>query len=294
MTILKLLIGCYGGGIGIALLRGFRRHREPITPRQRRIFLGGGFVFYILDALGLGSFAPTMAAFKLTKVVDDERMLGTMDVCATLPTMLEALLFLKVVEVDTLTLISMYVAGVLGAFAGGRVAVRLPVRPLRIAMGTALTLTGIMMLMSKFGLMPLGGEATGLTGGKLVIGCAGSFIFAALLPLGIGNYAPTMVLVYLLGMHPAAAFPIMMGLGFFGLASSSVPYLRAERLHYHGALLYTLAALAAVVIAVYLIGSLPLGLLQWLVIAVVFYTAVILFVQAFGRGSRAHGESAAR
>ena len=102
----------------------------------------------------------------------------------------------------------------------------MPVKALRITMGVGLLSAGALMMMSKFGLMPLGGNAIGLHGIKLVIACIGSFILAALLTVGIGNYAPTMVMVYMLGMNPAVAFPIMMGLGALEYAMAHFHTLR--------------------------------------------------------------------
>ncbi len=283
---LKIIIGCYGAVIGGWVIKGYIRHKENVTTRQKCFFGVFGFVIYVMDALGIGSFSPTLAGFKLTKTVDDRLIPGTMDCAATPPTALEAILFMTVVQVEPLTLVTMCITGIAGALVGSKAAVKLPLRPLQIAMGSGLFAVGIMLVMSKFGLMPLGGDAMGLHGMKLVIACAVGFILASLLSVGIGNYAPTMVLVYLLGMNPAAAFPIMMSLGAFGLASASIPYLQAERVNYTAVVFYTIPALIGVYIAVKFIGSLPLSALQWLVIVVVFYSSFVLLYQALYKTER--------
>ena len=136
------------------------------------------------------------------------------------------------------------------------------------------------MLMSKFNLMPLGGDAIGLHGIKLAIACICSFILGALLTVGIGNYAPTMCLVYMLGMSPRVSFPIMMGLGFLGVVSGSFPYFQSGRYHKHAAFAFALAGIPGVLLAAFVVKSMPLGILQWLVIVVVIYTSINLFIEA--------------
>ena len=176
------------------------------------------------------------------------------------------------------TLFGMYITGILGALIGGKVAGKLPVRILRFTMGTGLIIAAVLMLLSKFQLMPIGGEALGLHGIKLVIACICSFILGSLLTVGIGNYAPTMCLVYLLGMSPRVSFPIMMGLGFLGVASGSFPYFQSGRYHKYAAFAFALAGIPGVFLAAFVVKSMPLGILQWLVIVIAFYTSIVLFL----------------
>src|SRR5262245_43409953 len=86
----------------------------PRTPNLKCTLLG--FVTNFFDTLGVGSFAPTTSAFKLFKLVDDERIPGTLNAGHALPTITQALIFITVVEVDPTTLITMIVASMLGAW----------------------------------------------------------------------------------------------------------------------------------------------------------------------------------
>jgi len=52
------------------------------------------------------------------------------------------------------------------------------------------------------GLFPGGGEAHGLTGALLAAGIAATSRLGALMTLGIGLYAPCMIMISLLGMNP--------------------------------------------------------------------------------------------
>ncbi len=65
---------------------------------------------------------------------------------------------------------------------------------------------------------------------KLVLGLAGNFMLGALMTLGIGLYAPCMILVGLLGMNATAAFPIMMGSCAFLMPIASAKFVQKQRL----------------------------------------------------------------
>lgn len=284
LTIIRTVFAAYGVALSFLMGRDFLRNREKdMTGLQYGVFYGVGFVANFFDVLGIGSLAPTLATYKLTKTVKDDLIPGTLVIGCAIPVLLEAFLFISAVEVETITLLVFYATGIAGAVIGGTVAGKLPVKVLRITMGCGLLVAATLMFLSKMGLYPLGGDLIGLTGGKLIIAAVASFILGALLTVGIGNYAPTMCLVYLLGMSPAVAFPIMMGLGFLGVANGSFPYYRSGRFHHHATFAFTAAGILGVLVAFYIVKSLPLGALQWLVIAVAVYTGISMLIQAFSK-----------
>ena len=81
----------------------------------------------------------------------------------------------------------------------------------------------------------------------------------------------------LLGMDPRAAFPIMMGSGAFVATVAGVRFVGAGRFHWRAALGLTVGGIPGVAVAVWLVKSLPLDALRWLVLAVVIYAAATLF-----------------
>lgn len=281
LRFIQIFIGAFAVLQGFFLTKGFLTKREKnLTAKQHCVFWGTGFILNFFDYLGIGSLAPTMSAYKLSKTVEDDLIPGTLVVGCAVPVAMEALVSLTIIEVELPTLFGMYITGILGALIGGKVAGKLPVRILRFTMGTGLIIAAVLMLLSKFQLMPIGGEALGLHGIKLVIACICSFILGSLLTVGIGNYAPTMCLVYLLGMSPRVSFPIMMGLGFLGVASGSFPYFQSGRYHKYAAFAFALAGIPGVFLAAFVVKSMPLGILQWLVIVIAFYTSIVLFLEA--------------
>lgn len=240
-----------------------------------------GFATNFFDTLGIGSFAPTVALNKFMKMgVRDKELPGLLNVADTLPVMCEAVIFTTVIEVDPVTLISMLAAAALGSYLGAGVIAKMDEVKIQKVMGLALLITAVLMLLKQLGLMPGGGDAIGLSGVKLVIGVVGNFILGALMSAGIGLYAPCMALVYFLGMNPQVAFPIMMGSCATLMPVGSVKFIKEGAYPRKAALIIALSGTVGVFVAAYLVKSLPMDILTWLVIAVIFYTSASMLMAA--------------
>lgn len=235
-----------------------------------------GFATNFFDTLGIGSFAPTTALFKAFKQVNDRIIPGTLNVSMTIPVVLMAFIFMTVIEVEPITLIAMLVAATLGAWIGAGIIAKLPEKKIQLIMGIALFVAAFLMFSSRMGWMPGGGEAIGLTGINLIIGIVGHFILGALMTAGIGLYAPSMALVYFLGMSPAVAFPIMMGACAFLMPVASVKFVKEQAYNKKASVAITLTGIVAVFIAAFIVKSLPLDMLRWLVIIVILYTSTTM------------------
>jgi uncharacterized membrane protein YfcA len=266
-----------------AISRGDGHRRQLPGP----LGVGIGFFTNFLDTLGIGSFATTSSLFKLCSLVPDEQIPGTMNVGHTLPTVTEAFIYVGLVQVDTTTLVSLIAASAVGAWLGAGVVSHWPRRKVQIGMGSVLLLAACLMLMSLFHWGPGGGNAMGLTGSKLVAGILGNALLGALMTLGIGLYAPCMILIYLLGMNPLAAFPIMMGSCAFLMPVGSARFIRTGSYNLKSALGLAIGGIPGVLIAAFIVKSLPLDAVKWLVIAVVIYTSFMMLRSAHKeRGTR--------
>jgi uncharacterized membrane protein YfcA len=250
--------------------------REKPKPIDYLIGLGVNF----LDTLGIGSFATMSACFKIFGLVRDEQIPGTLNVSATIPGIIEAFIYIAVVDVEVTTLIAMISASVVGAWLGAGVVSRWPRRKIQIGMALALTTTGAFGLATQLHLLPGGGELLGLTGTKLLLAVGANVVLGALMTLGIGFFAPCMMVIFLLGMNAKAAFPIMMGSVAFLGPVASLPFLRRGAYNFRAALGLTLGGIPGVLLAAFLVRSLPLGAVRWLVIVVVFYTALMMLRSA--------------
>ena len=237
-----------------------------------------GFVTAFFDTLGIGSFATTTSIYKLRAMVPVKLMPGTLNVGHTLPTITQAFIYTRIVPVESKTLVAMIVAACLGAWLGVGVVVRWPRRNIQIGMGIALLIAALVFLMQQLNLFPGGGATLGLGGARLWIALAGNFVLGVLMMLGIGLYAPCMILVSLLGMNPAAAFPIMMGSCAFLMPVSSVRFVRTRTYHPRAALGLALGAVPGVLLAAFVFGSLSMTAVRWLVIVVVLYTSINMLV----------------
>jgi uncharacterized membrane protein YfcA len=258
--------------------------RAPGVPSAFEILLG--FVTNFFDTLGIGSFAPTTAIFKFRRMVPDEQIPGTLNVGDSLPTLMEAFLFIAFVQVDVLTLVLMMAASVCGAWFGAGIVARWPRRKVQIGMGVALVTAAFFFLMSNLNvsLVPAG-TALVLQGWKLAGGVAGSLALGALMTLGIGLFAPCMILVSLLGMNPKAAFPIMMGSCAFLMPVASARFIRIGSYSPRQALGLALGGIPGVLVAALIVKSLPLNAVRWLVLVAVLYAAVTMLRSAAGEKS---------
>jgi uncharacterized membrane protein YfcA len=232
-----------------------------------------GFGANFLDALGIGSFATTTAAYKVRNTVPDERIPGTLNVGHAPPTIVEALIYITIIHVDLVTLVALIASATVGAWLGAGIVSQWSRRRVQRGMAIALLLTALIIVLRQVHLFPVGGDALGLAGPWLVVGCLANGLFGALMTLGVGLYAPCMGMVYLLGMNPTAAFPIMMGSCAVLMPIASIRFMRAGAYDKRAAVGLALGGIPGVLVAAFLVKSLPLDVVRWLVVGVILFTA---------------------
>jgi uncharacterized membrane protein YfcA len=260
------------------LAAGGHGSHEPVWPAPIQLFIGAITNFF--DTLGIGSFAPTTAIFKFFKIVPDRLIPGTLNVGHTLPTITQAFIYTLAIDVEIATLVLMIGAAVAGAWLGAGIVAGWPKRNIQIGMGCALLVAA-----GLFAWRNLGGGASevgtlGLQGIKLALGLAGNFALGALMTLGIGLYAPCMILVGLLGMNASAAFPIMMGSCAFLMPISSAKFVQKNAYELRPALALGLAGIPAVLIAALIVVQMDVTTMRWLVVGVVAIAAVMMLRSA--------------
>ena len=97
---------------------------------------------------------------------------------------------------------------------------------------------------------------------------------------GIGLYAPCMALVYLLGMSPLVAFPIMMGSCAYLMPVASIKFVKEGAYNKIASLAIAIFGLLGVWVAFKFVSGLDLTILKWLVVCVMAYTSVSLALAA--------------
>jgi len=263
------------------LIKDVRRHKnvlEKVSVWKTAII---GFVVNFFDVLGIGAFAPQTALLKFTKQTEDRIMPGTLNVTNTVPVLIQAIIFIQIVEVEALTLISMIVSATIGAILGANIVSSLPVKSIRLVMGFALLITAFFMFARQMNWIEGGGEAISLSGTKLVIAVLVNFVLGALMTAGIGLYAPCMALVFALGMSPLVAFPIMMGSCAFLMPPASAKFISKGAYNRKASIVMAIPGVIAVLIAAYFVKSLPLDTLKIVVIIVILITSAMMFRDAF-------------
>jgi uncharacterized membrane protein YfcA len=270
-TVLLLVLGALAAVYAVAW--GRRLGAPQPEPRSLWWSVAVGAVTNFFDTLGVGSFAPTTAAFRFLGLVPDRVIPGTLNVGHALPSVAQALIFIAIVEVGPWTLATMIAAAMAGAWFGAGVVSSWPRRRVQVGMGLALLVAaGLMVRQSLVG-APGGADALSLDGPLLAIGLAGNFVLGALMMLGVGLYAPCMILVSLLGMNAKAAFPIMMGSCAFLMPVAGWRFITRAAYAPRAALGLTLGGIPAVLVAAFVVRALSLEAVRMLVLGVAVYTA---------------------
>jgi uncharacterized membrane protein YfcA len=286
-TALLVALGLFGLYYVVLFVWGLRTGKgadgKPNVPTPLGLIVG--FVTNFFDTLGIGSYAPTTAMFKFTKIVPDEKIPGTLNVGHTIPTVIEAFLFTQLVQVDAKTLVLMIAAAVAGAWLGAGYVATWSRRRVQLGMGLALIVAAMLFTIKNVDAMraaPIfpGGTALALSGTLLVVGIAVNFALGALMTIGIGMYAPSLILVSMLGMNPTAAFPIMMGSCAFLMPVANGPFIRKSAFNARAALGLLIGGIPGVLVAYYVVKSLNLVTVRWLVVVVVLYTSIMMLRSA--------------
>ena len=285
MSIAKILVWVliiWTAVFGVYYVRDVLKHKEDFKNIKYVPTIIIGVLANFFDTLGIGSYATSTTAFKFTKTCPDDLIPGTLNVAYAIPGVGEAVVFIQKVTVDPLTLVLMIAAAILGAVIGASVVSKWDLKKVRIALGCALIALAIVMICKLLGVGPFGivGTATGLTGIKLVIGVIANFVLGALMIVGLGLYATCMALVLLLGMSTDVAFPIMMGSCAFLMPSAGIKFVKEGKYNRATSLVLTIFGVIGVLIACFIITSLPLTTLTWIVTAVMVICAIIFFKDA--------------
>jgi len=284
MTIVRILLAALvASGLLLAVRWTMATRRgvatgggAPPTPLDLLI----GFVTNFFDTLGIGSFAPTTAWLKLRRLVPDRFIPVTLNTGHALPSVVQALIFITLVRVDPFLLAACIVSAVCGATLGAPLVLRLPVRVVQGVVGVALLIAATIYALANLGMMPAGGDALALPQNLFIIAVVVHFVLGALMTFGIGMYAPSLMMLSLMGLNPTAAFPIMMGACAFLMPVSGLRFLRSEGIDLRVLLGITLGGIPAVLLAAYIVKSLPLVGLRWGVVVVVLYAAALLLRSA--------------
>ncbi|MFL6763570.1 MAG: TSUP family transporter [Sphingomicrobium sp.] len=246
------------------------------SPKPEAILLGAIVSFF--DTLGIGSFAPTTAWLKFRNMVPDRLIPPTMLVGLSPPAMAESVIFLILlgVKVDPVLLIGCAIAVLLGGLVGAPLVAQCRVWIVQTVVAIGLLLAAVAYAMTNLHLFPGGGTAAGLPLTLTIVAIAANFGFGILLNFGVGNYAPTLVTLSLMGMDPRLIFPIMAAGAAVTGAGACVRHIQMGKMDLRVVIGLGLGGIPAVLVAAFIVKTMPLELLRWLVIVVVLYAAAVM------------------
>jgi uncharacterized membrane protein YfcA len=278
--------------LGLAILVfGFILVRATIarraTPNLEAAVVGAVVSFF--DTLGIGSFAPTTAWLKFRKIVPDRLIPPTMLVGLTPPSMAESIIFLILlgVLVDPVLLVGCVLALLMGGLLGAPLVARTRVWIIQAVVAVALVMAAAAYAMTNLHWFPGGGTASSLPLALMIAAIAANFVFGLLLNFGVGNYAPTLVMLSLMGMDPRLCFPIMAGGAALTGAGASIRHIQIGQIDLRIVGGLAIGGIPAVLVAAYIVKTMPLEPLRWLVIVVVIYAAAVM-AHASWLGRREH------
>lgn len=286
---LLLLIVLVNGLYAVRFILDFLKHqKETWAEPGNNVFLAvWGALCFFMSTFGISDFALSTVLYRARKFLDDKKLPGTLNTQCAIPVAVMALAYISSIKVEPMTLILCIAAQMVGAYLGPRFVVRLPAATIRKFMGIGLCLAAFFILAGKFNLVPSGGDATGLHGGKLILAIGLLALYGALNNVGIGSYAPTMATIYALGVNPAVAFPIMMGACTFSVPLGAMEFVRLGQYGRKITFFSSLFGIAGVLSAVYIVKGLNLSMLQWVVAAVVLYAGATMLFEDMKKSAEA-------
>lgn len=248
---------------------------QRTVPTKEAMLLGCVVSFF--DTLGIGSFAPTTAWLKFRKLVPDRLIPPTMLVGLTWSVFAESIIFLKLIAVDPVLLVGCAIGVLVGGLVGAPLVAHARTWIVQLVVGIALVMAAIAYTMVNRNWMPAGGTAVSLPLAFTILAIAANFVIGILLNFGVGNYAPTLIILSLMGMNPRAIFPIMAaGAAVMG-AGACIRHIQMGKIDLRVVLGLGIGGIPGVLAAAFIVWKIPIDLLRWLIVVVVLYTAVVMF-----------------
>jgi uncharacterized membrane protein YfcA len=255
----------------------YYKHSEHLSPLSQIKIAFIGLISNFLDTIGIGSFAVIVAMRSLLGVMpDDVRLIGTMNIQAMVTALIQALIFLHFVPLDIVTLIIAIIMISLGGFLSGLVAVRIDKKLVHMIMLIAFIITGVLLFLSQLNILEIGGSGTAIRGTRLVIFAIFMLVSGTLPAFGVGYYSLIKASIFLFGVNPIVAFPIMASASAFQMPVTSVTFITKAKFYFKSTIILTIFGTLGVLMAVPIITSVNTYTLKWILLGIVIYNIIVL------------------
>lgn len=247
-----------------------------ISVKQKIQLTLSGVIAFVADTLGIGSFAVNIALAKLFKTFDDDELPPMVNGAQIIPGAIESLFFMKWVNVDIKTLIILVLGTCLGGLLGGHVVSRLSKQAIRSMMVVCFGLIMFLLVSKEMQWLPVGGNLVALTSYKLLFGFIAMIVCGALTSAGIGLFAMVQGVLFLLGVSPAVAFPIMTTAGAMQQPLTTLVFLKQNKIPLKKTLLVSLGGCFGVLLAIPIFSALSVNVLHQLLLGILTYNIIMI------------------
>lgn len=271
-----LLIAVYAGILG----RDLWKNRSRIKEEKGNVLVicAATACIQFLATFGISDFNVSIPIYRGAKWVEDERLPGTLLNAAVVPGAMIAILYVSGTAVDTATLLGCIIAQSFGAAIGGRIVSGMKGENIKKAMAIALLASVAVIVIRTLSSGSEGGSLTGFGIGTLAWLIPVYILFGIATTLGFGVKALSMALLMTLGLSADCVLPVVIGACGFGAGSGAIQFIKKDRYQRKIALCSSLAGVVGVVIGANFVKGLPTDVLQWIMVAVMLYTAVTMLV----------------
>lgn len=247
-----------------------------LTPSDYSKLIGSGFLAFIADTIGIGSFAVNIALAKLLNTFPDEELPPMVNGAQVMPGVLESIFFMQLIDVDLMTLVTLVAGTCIGGLLGGGVMSRLSKQAIRLAMLICFSLIIVLLLGHQFHLLPIGGDLVALHSWKLVIGFVGMILCGALTSVGIGLFAMIQGVLFLLNVSPLVAFPIMTTAGAMQQPLTTLMFLQQKKIPVKKTLILSCGGCLGVLLVLPVFRYLTASWLHSLLIGILIYNLIAI------------------
>ncbi len=269
-----LVLSCWC--VGVMLYQYKKQPQQPIPLQERAKLVVSGVLAFISDTIGVGSFAVNIALAKLLNTFKDEELPAMNNGAQVIPGAIESLLFMQVVQVDWITLGTLVLGTCIGGVLGGHIVTRLSQQAIRVAMMCCFGLIMSLLLGNELHILPMGGELTALKGHSLIIGFFAMIICGSLTTVGIGLFAMIQGVLFILGVSPVVAFPIMTTAGAMQQPLTTLVFLKQKKVPLKKTLILSVSGIIGVFIALPIVSHMSSSWLHRLLIGIMIYNFIAI------------------
>lgn len=273
-AVIILTIACVLYMFKQLFVSGEVKHKQPLSMTLKLGF--SGVVAFLADTVGVGSFAVNIAICRTLKLVEDAQLPALINGAQVIPGAIEAVFFLTAIKVDALTLCVLVLGAALGGFLGGFFASKVKPTVIRLFMIFAFSGMVILLLTNIFQWIPIGGHLMALSGWKLGVGFIGLVVAGFLSCMGIGLFAVVQAILFLLGMSPIVAFPIMTAAGAIQQPIATATFVFNKQVPLKKAFTIALFGIIGVAIGFLVVSHMSTKQLHWLLVIVILYNIITL------------------